>query len=226
MSRKDRQTAPLLLDLCCGAGGAAKGYADAGWRVVGVDINPQPHYPYEFIQDDALDVLRLVALFPGRMGVDAIHASPPCQAYSRMSNCRPEVAAKYPRLIEPIRERLVATGLPYIIENVPGSPLLDPTLLCGSMFGRELYRHRLFETNFPLPILLHPEHAIPASKAGHWTPGTVMSVAGHVTPVSKAKEIMGIDWMTREELVEAIPPAFTEWVGRALIAHLNQEAAA
>ncbi len=104
-----------------------------------------------------------------------------------------------------------------MIENVPGSPLVDPITLCGHMFGYELYRHRLFESSVPLAAPMHPEHVKPASKAGHWKPGTIMSVSGHVAPVALAREIMGIDWTTREELAEAIPPYYTEHIGRQLI---------
>ena len=208
---------PRLLDLFCCAGGASKGYADAGFEVVGVDINPQPNYPYEFIQGDWRDAL-------DRFGdtFDAVHASPPCQGYSAMSTCRPGLADKYPRLIEPVRAALTDLGVPYVIENVEGAPLVNPTILCGFMFGRELYRHRLFETSFPLPLIVHPEHTMRASKAGHWEPGTVMSVAGHIAPIAHARSIMGIDWTTREELAEAIPPYYTEWVGAALMEHLSE----
>lgn len=212
---------PKLLDLFCGAGGATKGYQQAGFHVVGIDLNPQPNYcGDEFIQADGISFLHQWLRFGGEQ-FDAIHASPPCQGYSAMSTCRPGLAEEYPRLIEPVRDLLEASGLPYVIENVVGAPLRNPTLLCGQMFGLELYRHRLFETSWPLPLILHPEHTMPASKAGHWKPGTVMSVAGHVAPIAKAREVMGIDWTTREELAEAIPPAFTEWVGAALIEHLG-----
>ena len=204
---------PRILDLFCKAGGAAKGYADAGFEVIGVDIEPQPRYPFEFHQADAMT-------FP-LDGFDAIHASPPCQGYSAMSACRPGLADKYPKLIEPVRERLRAAGVPYVIENVVGAPMLNPTLLCGAMFGYEQYRHRLFETSFPTPLILHPAHTMPTSDAGHWRPGTVLSVAGHFAPMAKAREIMAIDWMRRGELAEAIPPYFTEFIGRALMAHLG-----
>lgn len=220
---------PRLLDLFCGAGGAAKGYADAGWDVIGVDLNPQPNYPYEFVQEDALAVLR--ALPRGaRIGDErghsrwdfaAIHASPPCQNKSRMTNCRPGLAETYPDLIGPVRELLIEVGLPWVIENVEGSDLRDPVWLCGFMFGRALYRHRGFETNWPLAQPKHPEHVIPASKAGHWKPGTIMSVAGHVAPVALARAVMEMGWTTREELAEAIPPYYSEHVGRALIEHLR-----
>lgn len=201
---------PRLLDLFCGAGGAAMGYHRAGFEVVGVDIIPQPRYPFEFHQADAMT-------YPLE-GFDAIHASPPCQAYSAMSRCRPGLAAAYPDLVASTRGRLQRAGVPWVIENVPGAPLEAPTLLCGQMFGLPLYRHRLFEANWPLPLILHPAHAIPTSRAGHWEPGTIINVAGNTSPIALAREAMGIDWMRRAELAEAIPPAYTEWVGRCLLA--------
>jgi DNA (cytosine-5)-methyltransferase 1 len=204
---------PRLFDLCCGAGGAGEGYRRVGFDVVGIDIEPQPHYPFEFHRRDMLALT--LADFAG---FDAIHASPPCQRYSAMSSCRPGLAAEYPDLIEQARWLAQRSGLPYVIENVPGSPLHDPVVLCGAMFGRALYRHRLFESNFPIATPSHPEHVLPASKAGHWRPGTVMSVAGHFAPVAKAREIMDIDWMNRAELGEAIPPYYAEHVGGCLMA--------
>jgi DNA (cytosine-5)-methyltransferase 1 len=206
----DVRSRPRLLDLFCCAGGASMGYHRAGFEVVGVDINPQRHYPFEFHQADAMT-------YP-LDGFDAIHASPPCQHWSAMSTCRPGLADEYPDLIWPTRQRLIASGLPWVIENVPGSPLLSPVTLCGFMFGLELYRHRLFEASFPLAEPPHPEHTIPASKAGHWVPGTIMSIAGHIAPVAHARRVMGIDWMNREEMAEAIPPAYSEYVGAALMA--------
>lgn len=210
---------PLLLDLYCGAGGAGMGYYRAGFDVIGVDINPQPNYPFEFHQYDALDFLKRAFLrgVTEWSAVAAIHASPPCQRHSAMSNCRPGLAQEYPDLIAPTRELLEQTGLPCVIENVVGSPLINPITLCGQMFGLELYRHRLFESNLPLREPLHPQHVIPASKAGHWRPGTVMSVSGHCAPIAKAREVMGIDWTTREELAESIPPAYTSFIGAQLL---------
>ena len=200
------------------------GYWRRGFDVTGVDKEPQPNYPFTFIQADLLD------LDPQWIAdnFDAGHSGPPCQGYSGMSNCRPGLADEYPRLIGPVRELFKAAGIPYVIENVPlaRAEMRDPIMLCGFMFGRELYRHRLFETNFPLPQPDHPEHTIPASKAGHWRPGTVMSVAGHVSPVAKAREVMEIDWTTREELVEAIPPYYAEYVGEHLMAAVRGEVAA
>lgn len=203
---------PRMLDLFCGAGGAGMGYHRAGFQVTGVDINPQKNYPFHFNQGDALEFLREYGHH-----FDAIHASPPCQRHSAMSNCRPGLADEYPDLIEPVRELLMGFNKPWIIENVPGSPLKDPITLCGQMFGLELYRHRLFETNFDISEPEHPTHVMPASKAGHWRPGTVMSISGHVAPMAKAREVMGIDWCNREELAEAIPPDYTQYVGTRLL---------
>lgn len=141
---------PILLDLFCGAGGAAKGYADAGFEVIGVDIEHHEDFPYEFHVGEALATLDQViaagGMFAGKR-VGAVHASPPCQAYSTMTPDK----SKHPELVEPVRERLLALGVPYAIENVPAAPLVDPTKLCGSMFpndGLRVRRHRLFETNF------------------------------------------------------------------------------
>jgi DNA (cytosine-5)-methyltransferase 1 len=207
---------PRLLDLFCGAGGAAMGYHRAGFEVIGVDINPQPHYPFEFYQADALE-------YPLN-GFDIIHASPPCQPYSAMSRCRPGLASEYAALVIETRDALRASSLPYVIENVPGAPLIDPVELCGHMFGLALYRHRLFESNVPLSTPPHPEHVTPASKAGHWRPGTIISVAGHVAPMTEARRAMGIDWTSRDELTEAIPPAYSEWIGRQLLAAIGRAA--
>jgi DNA (cytosine-5)-methyltransferase 1 len=211
---------PLLLDLFCGAGGAAMGYHRAGFDVIGVDINPQPNYPFEFVQGDALVELPLILSNPcysTSRRLTAIHASPPCQRYSKMSNCRPGLADQYPDLVGPTRDLLQLTGLPYVIENVEGAPLFGPVMLCPMMFGRELYRHRLFEASFPLEQPDHPQHVKSASKAGHWKPGTVMSIAGHIAPVAMGRELMDIDWTTRDELAEAIPPYFTEHIGAELL---------
>jgi DNA (cytosine-5)-methyltransferase 1 len=143
-----------------------------------------------------------------------------------MSACRPGLAEEYPDLIAATRNLLELTGLPYVMENVPGSPLRPDLVLCGHMFGLELYRHRVFETNWFAWQPEHVAHTLPASRAGHWTPGTVMSVSGHVSPIAVAREAMGIDWMNRAELAESIPPAYTEHIGRQLLAHLDRSAAA
>jgi DNA (cytosine-5)-methyltransferase 1 len=201
-----------LLDLFSGAGGAAMGYAQAGFVVTGVDWEPQPSYPFRFIHANAFDVLANGDL----SRYDLIHASPPCERYSAMTTCRPGLAEQYPDLVGPVRDALQRTGIDYIIENVPQAPLRNAVTLCGSSFGLALYRHRLFESNLPLVAPAHRRHTIPTSDAGHWRPGTIISVTGHCAPIALAKAAMGIDWMRREELVEAIPPAYTRFLGGQL----------
>lgn len=207
---------PRLLDLFCGAGGAAMGYNRAGFDVTGVDITNQRNYPFRFVKADATEVLEQLVASGTFYDYAAIHASPPCQRFSSMTSCRPGLADEYEDFIAATRFLLRRTGLPYVIENVPGAPLTRPVVLCGQMFGLELYRHRLFESNFPVVVPDHPAHVLPASKAGHWKPGTVMSIAGHVSPIAKAREVMDIGWMTRDELAEAIPPPYTAWIGSQL----------
>ena len=215
---------PRLLDLFCSAGGASMGYHRAGFEVVGVDIEQQPNYPFEFHRADALEFLANHAA-----EFDALAGSPPCQRYSQMSNCRVGVAGRYPALVDAVRAAFAASGLPWVIENVAGAGLAEQPdllganglLLCGAMFGADLYRHRMFESSVPLSQPHHPPHLIPASKAGHWQPGSVISVAGNCSPIALAREVMGIDWMTRAELAESIPPAFTEFIGEQLLAHIG-----
>lgn len=207
-------TRPPLLDLFCGAGGAAVGYHRAGFDVIGVDINPQPNYPFTFVQEDALEYIRGHGSWAATA---AIHASPPCQRHSAMSNCRPGLADTYPDLIGATRQLLQQTGLPYVIENVPGAPLHSPIMLCGHMFKLPLYRHRLFESSEFVWQPDHPRHVIPGGRAGHWKPGQIISVSGNCAPIALAREAMGVDWMTRDELAESIPPAYTEYVGAQLI---------
>jgi DNA (cytosine-5)-methyltransferase 1 len=199
---------PRLLDLCCGAGGAAMGYYRAGFEVVGVDIEPQPRYPFSFIQDDALT-------FP-LSGFTVIHASPPCKKYSQATSFHPGVGEQHVSLIEPLRERLQASGLPYIIENVERAPLHNPIKLCGAMFGLRVYRHRLFESNM---LLLQPSHIKHRVKAA--PPGAIAKedeywcVGGHFGRKEEAQAAMGIGWMQAvNEIAQAIPPAYTEWIGR------------
>jgi DNA (cytosine-5)-methyltransferase 1 len=174
---------------------------------VGVDIVDQPNYPFKFHRGD----VKQYAI--EHSNHDFVWASPVCKRYTRMTNCREGVAATHPDDIAFVRAMLRYSGKPYVIENVVGSPLINPTMLCGRMFGLDLYRHRLFESNFPITAPAHPAHDKCASRAGHWAPGTTMSVAGHFSPVSHAKEIMGIDWMTRDELSQAIPPAYSRYIG-------------
>lgn len=218
---------PKLLDLFCGAGGAAQGYAWAGFgHIVGIDIAPQPRYSLMnikdafvvFYQEDAIEFLRKEISNPWFKQFDAIHASPPCQRYSNAQRIRDN---EHPDLIPPLRELLKATGLPYVIENVVGAPLVDPITLCGESFGLGVYRHRLFESNIPLvgkPC--HHDRAV--TKMGRPVrDGEMMHVVGHFAGVAKAREAMGIPWMTRDELRESIPPAYTEWIGTQLMERLK-----
>jgi DNA (cytosine-5)-methyltransferase 1 len=215
---------PRLLDLFCKAGGCTKGYQLAGFYVVGVDIEPQPNYcGDEFFQADALE-------FPLE-GFDAIHASPPCQAFSKGSVCRPGLAESYPDLVDPIRQRLVASGKPYVIENVPGAPLRHDLVLCGCAFGlrsgsAQLRRPRIFESNFPMFSLLPPcdHHGRSIPVYGHNPGADYYKRWGHGSPLDERKEAMQIDWMKREELSEAIPPAFTKFIGEHLMSHLKETA--
>lgn len=214
---------PRMLDLFCCAGGAAAGYSGAGFDVVGVDIDPQPNYPFAFIQADALNLgTEFISSF------DAIHASPPCQSYSDLAK-RNGNADKWPRLIEPVRDMLASSGLPYIIENVDGAPLLDPVVLCGTMFPKlRVLRHRLFETNFeviPPPHKKHPRcHTFDLRKSHYgktdeWKDFVSVNGGGNCT-IAAARDAMGIDWMTKREINESIPPAYTEFIGRQLLAHM------
>lgn len=216
MARQEGVTVALkCLDLGCGAGGTAYGYERAGYSVTGVDIVPQPRFPFEFHLGSYLD-------FP-LDGYDLIHVSPPCQRWTRQLRCRPEVREQYPDHITPMRARLRAhyeqTGTPYVIENVEDAPLVEPVMLCGWSFGYEIYRHRFFETSCQVMAPRHRKHVTPASKAGHWRPGTFVSVSGHCSPMWLCRQVMDIDWMRREELAEAVPPYFTEYLGLELRAH-------
>ena len=213
-----------LLDLFCCAGGAAVGYARAGFEVVGVDIVPRPNFPHAFIQADAMQLdPEFIASF------DAIHASPPCQSYSDLAK-RNGNADEWPRLIEPVREMLRASGKPYVIENVEGAPLLNPVVLCGTMFpGLRVLRHRLFEANFQIvapPHKKHPKvHTFDKRKShfgktNEWT-DFVQVTGGGNSSLAAARDAMGIDWMTKGEINEAIPPAYTELIGRQLMAYLT-----
>ena len=216
---------PRLLDLFSGAGGASVGYHRAGFEVVGVDINPQPNFPFEFIQADWEKPLSSLPGLWEREGVPyAIHASPPCQAYSTMTK-KWGRSGDHPDLVDPVREALVEIECPYVIENVAGAPLLNPVMLCGSMFNLhsgiyQLRRHRLFESNVSF--------FAPAS-CNHQ--GKALGVYGNPGGSSKRDGIkfaqiadwragMGIDWMTKDELKESIPPAFTEHVGKHLLSAL------
>lgn len=210
---------PRLLDLCCKAGGTSVGYARAGFEVVGVDIESQPNYPYTFYQSDALTF--------DLIGFDVIAVSPPCQGYSQSSYFHKGARAKHPLLIGAFRERLQVSGLPYIIENVEKA-LLDmrnPILLCGEMFGLRTYRHRLFESNILLYAPYHPPHIMPVAGPGAIArAGEYWSVGGHFGQKERAqREALGIDWMkTTEEIANAIPPIYTEWIGLQVLQALSK----
>lgn len=230
---------PRLLDLFCCAGGAGMGYAQAGFEVVGVDVRPQPRYPFEFIQTDCLTLdPAFVASF------DAIHASPPCQAHTAMKSMHN--AKEHLDLVPETRALLNASGLPWIMENVPGAPLLSPILLCGTMFGlgvedADLQRHRLFETSFPVALVPECQHGARSTigvYGGHVRNrrrARTIGVYGEGARDSRRKfdkgvpdftadqgrEAMGIDWMTLAELSQAIPPAYTKWLGAHLMAEVT-----
>ena len=204
-----------LLDLFCKAGGASMGLHRAGFEVVGVDIAPQPRYPFRFIQADAMAI--------SLDGFDGFWASPPCQRYSPGAG-KWGTQDNHPHLIPGIRERLAATGKPYIIENIPAASqhLMHPFMLCGTQFDLGVFRHRLFETSFLVEQLEHKRHA------GAIGDGKYHTITGHAGGSSKRdgwkggntadwRVAMGIDWMTGNELAEAIPPAYSEWIGRQMM---------
>jgi DNA (cytosine-5)-methyltransferase 1 len=240
---------PILLDTFCKQGGAGVGYERAGFRVIGVDIEPQRHYPFEFHQGDALEFIR-------RWGhqVAAIHGSPPCQAYSIATAGNPTARSKHVRLIAATREAMQSTGRPWVIENVEQAKreLVDPMLLCGRMFGLRaddadgeplvLDRHRLFESNLPLLAPPHPTHGdeqvagvygggrrakrLPGESLAEVAPrdryaARVERGGGYVPRSREVKQaLLDIDWMTVAGMEESIPPAYAEHVGRQLMAAL------
>ncbi|QBZ72296.1 DNA methyltransferase [Streptomyces phage Circinus] len=204
-----------LLDLFCGAGGASTGYHQAGFEVTGVDISHQKRYPFEFIQADVRD---LTSEFFA--GYDVIAASPPCQKYSDLAK---QTKREYPDLIKEVRDILRSTAKPYVIENVDTAPLEDPIMLCGTMFpGLRVYRHRKFESNLILTAPQHPKHVAKVytydRRKHHFGQALTSDMFVQVTgggnaPVKVKGEAMGIDWMINKELNEAIPPAYTKFIG-------------
>lgn len=226
-----------LLDTFCKAGGCSEGYRRAGFEPYGIDIEPQTHYPFPFLQIDALEALDRLISGEGLIFSNgeilylrdfaAIHASPPCQLHSRIRKLTIALnkAKDYIDLIVPVRQRLIKTGKPYILENVPGAPLINPLILCGSSFGLKVRRHRLFETNFPMLRLpcahywqgkepLPPLHRL----QGHSrVVGCYGNGRGKGDNKALWEEAMGITWMVRKELTQAIPPAYTEYIGKYAI---------
>ncbi len=200
-----------LLDLFCCAGGAGMGYHRAGFEVVGVDVNPQPRYPFRFVQGDALEYLRVHG-----HEFDAIHASPPCQAYSSATRDH----SKHPDLYDTTRKTLIRSGKQYVIENVIGAPYSSGIVLCGSMFNMSIQRHRNFETSW---LMFQPEcrHEIwahrPYTITGNGSKTAKEYKHSNHCAKSEAHLIMGMPWATWDEVKLAIPPAYTEYIGRELM---------
>lgn len=226
-----------LLDLFCCEGGAAIGYHRAGFEVVGIDLQPKyaKRYPFEFHAADAIEYVKAHG-----HEFDAIHASPPCQAYSVATSGTPVAKANHPRLIEPVRQALIASGKPYVIENVTGAPLSNPLILCGTMFGLQaidtdgtllrLERHRLFESNVGLmaPASCWHDKRIPVGGVyggGRSDRREAKEIRrGGYTPAKEIREaLLGIErgHMTLHGLSQSIPPAYTEHIGRQLIDYLE-----
>lgn len=227
---------PRLLDLFCGAGGCSVGYHRAGFDVTGVDIADQPNYPYDFHRFEAIGLLtRLIDCEPpwtfgcatGLNEFDAIHVSPPCQKFTAYRRRGAGVGDSYPDLISPLRSLLRATGLPYVIENVAGAPLASPVMLCGSSFGLDVRRHRFFETGGFEPGLVPPcSHGSQRPRYAHATNRSnlrrTVEVGVWRIPLAVQRAAMGIAWMALDELTEAIPPAYTEFLGAALMASVRE----
>ncbi len=220
---------PRLLDLFCGAGGAAMGYHRAGFDVVGIDSQDQPHYPFTFLRMDAIEALDMLTMNAGLgfgtplhlADFDAIHASPPCQDHMLTPHRKHGTGW----LLPATRDLLVESELPWVIENVPGAPMRADFRICGCQVGLELRRERWFETSWHHFALAEPHnhpHAVP-SVVGHGTPSWVREQLGYNPTIADYRACMGIDWMNRDELSQAIPPAYTEIVGRALLAHVRQD---
>jgi DNA (cytosine-5)-methyltransferase 1 len=204
-----------VLDLFGGGGGSAMGYWLAGHLPFGVDNKRQPDYPFPMVIDDALEVLQAIGPF-----FDLIHASPPCQAFTIAGNLARAQGnqASTVDLLTPLRPLLEATGKPYVIENVRGAPLRNPTTLCGSMFGLKVRRHRLFETSFPLadpPPCRHKEQGKPVG-VYHVMGDSIPQGGTTAKTLEEAQEAMGIDWLPWKSLKEAVPPAYTKWIGDQL----------
>lgn len=210
-------TRPRLLDAFCCQGGASAGYAAAGFDVTGIDLHPQPRYPFTFIQGDAVEYI----LKHGHE-YEAIAASCPCQRYTL---CQRIQGNEHPDLIGPTREAILSTGRPGIIENVPEAApeLRDPVMLCGASFGLHTYRHRLFEPvgGFTLEVPEHPEHVHPTVKMGRpLREGDWYHAVGNFSNVPYVRCDLGVPWMSRDGIRECIPPAYTQHLGRQLIQHL------
>lgn len=213
---------PKHLELFCKQGGSAYGLWEAGFDVTAVDLDPQPRFPardgLRFVQADAFTYLA-----EHGHTYDSAGGGPPCQGYS---DCQQIQGREHPRWIGRLRRRFAALGVPYVIENVEAArwAMLDPVMLCGPMFGLRIYRHRLFEVGGGVQLAQpsHAPHTVPQTKMGRPPrPDEFMHVVGHFSGVAEARRRMGIDWMTRDGLREAIPPAYTRHVGAALLNAVN-----
>ena len=204
------------LDLYCGGGGASKGYADAGFKVVGVDNEPQLKYPYKFILADALEIAADIKFL---QRFDLIHASPVCKKFSTITRTA-GTQNEWPNDIPEIRQLLKKSGKPFVIENVPGAPLENYVVLCGTMFGLNVERHRLFECHpaiwFSPAVCNHhkkvAKHGRPPNREKEFA-----AVTGHFSDVEFAKQSMEISWLGQAGLAKAIPPAYTQWIGLQML---------
>jgi DNA (cytosine-5)-methyltransferase 1 len=218
MTTTERTLRPVLLDLFCCQGGASAGYVAAGFDVVGVDLAPQPRYPFKFVQADALEFLAAHG-----HEFDAVHASPPCQGYS---DCQRIQGRAHDLLIDKVRDALNDLGVPWVIENVEGArwALLDPVMLCGAALGLRTYRHRLFESNVPLTVPEHIPHAAVQVKMGRpLREGDWYHAVGNFSNVPYVRADLGVPWMSRDGIRECIPPVYAEFIGAQLLAQLQSE---
>jgi DNA (cytosine-5)-methyltransferase 1 len=217
---------PKLLDIFCGAGGASTGYHRAGFNVTGVDLHDQPNYPFRFVQTNALTAKFL-------RNYDVIHASPECQGYCWSTTAARKKGKVYSDDIPEVRRILIESGKPYVIENVPTAPLLNPMYLEGTMFGLGVLRRRCFETNWwlPQPMFLPRKKTIMQQskrdprvfiKKSAYCQVTTSGSDGWSCRLTDFQDAMGINWMTREEITQAIPPAYTEYIGRYLMGMLHR----
>lgn len=240
----------LILDGCCGIGGITRGLSSAGRNEVwGVDSNARLRDAWlrsggtRFICADIIEVLADTSFM---RQFDFVHCSPPCQDYSSMAFCRPELRGRYPRLINPVQVLLDAWGGPFVIENVEGArpELRNPVTVCMQMFGREAYRHRLLEAGGglvltppgPPPVFTSPRgtvkpsracgwpHPVPTARAGHWVPGMFVSVAGHERK-EPVRRVMEIDWArNRDDIKEAVPPYVGQWIAEQAGTWITEQA--